>query len=69
MKQILTVQTGGIRGVAPNWLELKNRGKIEYRADVGQGLIEHEIVEIFTATCSTLQKLPQIQKKLWKLNG
>ena len=69
MKQILTVQTGGIRRLHLTGLELKNRGKIEYRADVGQGLIEHEIVEIFTATCSTRQKLPQIQKKLWKLNG
>ena len=38
-------------------LELKNRGKIEYRADVGQGLIEHEIVEIFTATCSAAPKV------------
>ena len=34
-------------------LELKNRGKIEYRADVGQGLIEHEIVEIFTCLLYT----------------
>ncbi len=38
-------------------LTLENRGKIEYRADVGQGLIEHEIVEIFTSTCSSLPKV------------
>ena len=38
-------------------LTLENRGKIEYRADVGQGLTEHEIVEIFTTTCSSLPKV------------
>lgn len=34
----------GIQG-----LRLQHRGAIEYRADVGQGLIEHELVSIFTA--------------------
>ncbi|MGY3437872.1 MULTISPECIES: isopentenyl-diphosphate delta-isomerase [unclassified Marinovum] len=33
----------GITGVAPVW-----RQQVEYRADVGGGLIEHEVVEIFT---------------------
>ncbi|UWR24353.1 isopentenyl-diphosphate Delta-isomerase [Sulfitobacter sp. S190] len=32
----------GIRGVAPH-----HRGQVEYRADVGSGLIEHELVEVF----------------------
>ncbi|RBI84532.1 isopentenyl-diphosphate Delta-isomerase [Rhodosalinus halophilus] len=30
-------------------LPLVHRGRVEYRADVGGGLIEHEVVEIFTA--------------------
>ena len=30
-------------------LELSHRGQVEYRADVGGGLIEHEIVEVFLA--------------------
>ncbi|REC58603.1 isopentenyl-diphosphate Delta-isomerase [Rhodosalinus sediminis] len=30
-------------------LPLVHRGQVEYRADVGGGLIEHEVVEIFTA--------------------
>ena len=38
-------------------LKLENRGQIEYRADVGKGLIEHEVVEIFTATCSNPPKV------------
>ncbi len=37
----------GIRGVAP---EL--RGQVEYRADVGDGLIEHELVEVFVVAAS-----------------
>ncbi len=28
-------------------LELRHRGQVEYRADVGGGLIEHELVEVF----------------------
>jgi isopentenyl-diphosphate delta-isomerase len=35
----------GVRGVAPSFA-----GQVEYRAAVGRGLIEHEVVEIFTAT-------------------
>lgn len=34
----------GISGLAPAW-----RQQVEYRADVGSGLIEHELVEIFLA--------------------
>jgi isopentenyl-diphosphate delta-isomerase len=34
----------GITGVTPQY-----RGRVEYRADVGQGLIEHEVVDIFLA--------------------
>lgn len=41
----------GIKGLAP-----KHRGQVEYRADVGGGLIEHEVVEVFV--CETTQELP-----------
>lgn len=34
----------GIEGLA-----LQHRDRVEYRADVGGGLIEHEVVDIFTA--------------------
>ena len=34
----------GIQG-----LELSARGQIEYRADVGNGLTEHELVDLFVA--------------------
>lgn len=34
----------GITGLLP-----KYRDRIEYRADVGSGLIEHEVVDLFTA--------------------
>ena len=37
----------GITGVIP-----LHRGKVEYRADVGGGLIEHEVVEVFLAQAS-----------------
>lgn len=30
-------------------LPLTRRGEVEYRADVGQGLIEHELVQIYVA--------------------
>ena len=30
-------------------LDLSHRGRIEYRADVGQGMTEHEVVEVFVA--------------------
>ncbi|WP_299031883.1 isopentenyl-diphosphate Delta-isomerase [uncultured Sulfitobacter sp.] len=33
----------GITDIQPN-----HRGQVEYRADVGGGLIEHELVEVFT---------------------
>lgn len=35
----------GISGVDPAW-----RQQVEYRADVGSGMIEHEVVEIFTVS-------------------
>ena len=34
----------GIKGLSVEW-----RGQVEYRADVGSGLIEHEVVEVFVA--------------------
>lgn len=33
----------GITGI-----EVTHRGQVEYRADVGGGLTEHEVVEVFT---------------------
>ena len=36
-----------------NGLGLHHRGQVEYRADVGNGLIEHEVVEVFLATTTT----------------
>lgn len=30
-------------------LPLRHRGQVEYRADVGGGLIEHEVVEVYVA--------------------
>lgn len=30
-------------------LDLSHRGQVEYRADVGGGLVEHEVVEVFRA--------------------
>lgn len=33
-------------------LSLSPAGEVEYRADVGGGLIEHEVVQVFTATAS-----------------
>lgn len=35
-------------------LELSNRGQLEYRADVGGGLIEHEVVDVFLAETNEL---------------
>lgn len=37
-------------------LTLTHRGEIEYRADVGGGMVEHEVVDLFTApaTAATL---------------
>jgi isopentenyl-diphosphate delta-isomerase len=37
----------GIRGVTP-----RAAGQVEYRADVGGGMIEHEVVDIFVAEVS-----------------
>lgn len=37
----------GIQGLTPI-----HRGQVEYRADVGDGLIEHEMVEVFLAQAS-----------------
>ena len=33
-------------------LDMRHRGRVEYRADVGGGLIEHEVVEIYLAQTS-----------------
>ena len=40
----------GITGLVPD-----HRGQVEYRADVGDGLIEHEVVEVFV--CDTTEDL------------
>jgi len=36
----------GVSGVT-----LSHRGQVEYRAEVGGGMIEHEVVDLFVATC------------------
>ena len=36
-----------------NGLPLEHRGQVEYRADVGDGLIEHELVDVFIAQVDT----------------
>jgi len=41
----------GITGLTP-----EHRGQVEYRAEVGNGLIEHEVVEVFT--CEATLDLP-----------
>ena len=33
-------------------LNLQHRGQVEYRADVGNDLIEHELVDVFLAQAS-----------------
>lgn len=38
----------GIEGVV-----LQHRGQVEYRAEVGKGMIEHEVVDLFLADCAT----------------
>jgi isopentenyl-diphosphate delta-isomerase len=40
----------GINGLIPRY-----RGQVEYRAEVGSGLIEHEVVEVFV--CDTDEAL------------
>ncbi|MGH1370001.1 MAG: isopentenyl-diphosphate Delta-isomerase [Maritimibacter sp.] len=37
----------GIKGVSPVW-----KANIEYRADVGGGMVEHEVVDMFLVTAS-----------------
>jgi len=34
-------------------IRLEHRGQVEYRADVGAGMIEHEVVDLFLADCAT----------------
>ena len=38
----------GLEGVA-----LEHRGVVEYRAQVGNGMIEHEVVDLFLGQCDT----------------
>ena len=33
-------------------LALEPRGQVEYRADVGGGMVEHEVVDLFVARCN-----------------
>ena len=40
-------------------LGLSHRGQVEYRADVGDGLIEHEVVDVFLARASTDLKIAE----------
>jgi isopentenyl-diphosphate delta-isomerase len=42
----------GITGVT-----LSHKGQVEYRADVGGGMVEHEVVEIFVARLETLPQM------------
>lgn len=37
----------GLRG-----LVLEPRGQVEYRAEVGNGMVEHEVVDLFIARCA-----------------
>jgi len=41
----------GIEGLAP-----QHRGQVEYRADVGNGMVEHELVDVFV--CQAAMSLP-----------
>jgi isopentenyl-diphosphate delta-isomerase len=38
-------------------LRPQHRGTVEYRADVGNGLIEHEVVEVYLAQTSLTHKI------------
>ncbi len=38
----------GITGLDPVWME-----NLEYRADVGGGMVEHEVVDLFVIHCDT----------------
>ena len=42
----------GLQGVP-----LEHRGVVEYRADVGGGMVEHEVVDLFLARCDALPSL------------
>lgn len=42
----------GISGLEPIWAD-----NIEYRADVGNGMVEHEVVDLFTIHCSSSPKM------------
>ncbi len=54
----------GLVGVDPIW-----RDRIEYRADVGGGMIEHEVVDLFVATPETRPALAlnpdEVQATRW----
>ncbi|UWP88924.1 isopentenyl-diphosphate delta-isomerase [Aliiroseovarius crassostreae] len=54
----------GITGLDPVWVE-----QLEYRADVGGGLIEHEVVDLFVIRCDTLPKIDlnpeEVQATRW----
>lgn len=43
-------------------LKLEPRDRVEYRADVGVGLIEHEVVDIFTA--QVIERVPVLPNPL-----
>ncbi|MHA6265550.1 isopentenyl-diphosphate delta-isomerase [uncultured Aliiroseovarius sp.] len=42
----------GITGCMPKWVE-----NLEYRADVGGGLVEHEVVDLFVIHCDAMPSL------------
>lgn len=50
-------------------LDLQHRGQVEYRADVGGGLIEHEVVEVFLAHAATdlsiTENLDEVMATRW----
>ncbi|MEM6939727.1 MAG: isopentenyl-diphosphate Delta-isomerase [Pseudomonadota bacterium] len=45
-------------------LTLTHRGQVEYRADVGAGLIEHEVVEVFLAEAPSTMPLAPNPKEV-----
>jgi len=50
----------GIKGVHPVY-----RDQLEYRADVGGGLIEHEVVDLFVAPMLTRPGFKSIWRIIW----
>ncbi|MCB1335284.1 MAG: isopentenyl-diphosphate Delta-isomerase [Roseivivax sp.] len=42
----------GLHGMAPEWLQ-----QVEYRADVGGGMVEHEVVDLFVARLESRPRL------------